>query len=69
MVKCSVILCALLRAFASSRAPLLYDSREDAKSLVEMHAIEVKGNRHLTFHPHPAPFKHTRKDSFIDRFE
>jgi len=27
------------------------DSREDAKSLVEMHAIENKSNRHLTFYP------------------
>jgi hypothetical protein len=31
--------------------------REDAKSLVEMHAIEVKGNRHLTFLPATRAFQ------------
>ena len=54
MVKCSAFLCALLRVpptFCLTRR------REDAKSLVEMHAIEVKGNRHLTFLPATRAFQ------------
>jgi len=61
------MLCVPLRPPSRLRVPptfRLTRRREDAKSLVEVHAIEVKGNRHLTFLP-----TNTHKDILIDRFE